>query len=676
MAPERVYHTDDGGGCFDPTTLITMSDDTVKPICTVKSGEWVKSYDIESDKWIPGQVGDVYEVIVDTLVTLCFDDVELILTPGHPVYARDGEEQGWYAGDAYEANEENAALNIKGKLKIGMDLKQAQGWVSISDISIAGTAARVWNLRNVEPAHTLVADGVLVHNSGGCFLAGTPISMGDGSVKAIEDVVLGDIVKTLHEKSGEFENNEVRGVDAPVINKYIVISTETQEIKVAPDHPLFIRKASGRTGWACEDTYLGHRLHPYLDSLLRIEKGDFLYTVDSEWACILNIESVNEEVQAFNLRSVARTHNFFAGGALVHNRDGCLIAGTPVWMADGTEKAIEDVVVGDVVKSWNNVSGEVEDRAVRGVEAPVATGVHTVYWGESGELTLTGDHPVRLRRRNGVICWGAVVDDEAQDAHPYLPFITKMEIGDQVYNMKTMSWEKIRDITSTQGEVQTYNLCNVENNANFTAGSLLVHNTCGGCFLAGTLIKTPGDDVAIETLQAGDEVISYDLWAAKEVISEVGELQITTRTEFYDLIIVFTNLTSGVLQVTPEHPVFFGDAGVATWASMDPAATMLANPELGRVFELEVETPIRVRTEWANLKYIVHHPLVAPAVFYNLLNVGDVNTFFAGEVLVHNKRYLPAGDAYTPYANSLLAHNRGGGGSDTPPPPPVKCHPA
>jgi len=63
-------------------------------------------------------------------------------------------------------------------------------------------------------------------------------------------------------------------------------------------------------------------------------------------------------------------------------------------------------------------------------------------------------------------------------------------------------------------------------------------------------------------------------------------------------------------------------------------------------------------------------------VFYNLLNVGDVNTFFAGEVLVHNKRYLPAGDAYTPYANSLLAHNRGGGGSDTPPPPPVKCHPA
>ena len=50
--------------------------------------------------------------------------------------------------------------------------------------------------------------------------------------------------------------------------------------------------------------------------------------------------------------------------------------------------------------------------------------------------------------------------------------------------------------------------------------------------------------------------------------------------------------------------------------------------------------------------------------------------FFAEEVLVHNKRYLPSGDAYTHYANSLLAHNRGGGGSDTPPPPPVECHPA
>jgi len=662
MAPERVYHTDVGGGCFDPTTLITMSDDTVKPICTVQAGEWVKSYDTESDTWIPGQVGGVYEVIVDTLVTLCFDGVKLILTPGHPVYARDGEEQGWYAGDSYEANEENAALNIKGKLKIGMDLKQPQGWVSISDISFEGTAARVWNLRNVEPAHTFVADGVLVHNSGGCFLAGTPISMADGSVKAIEDVVLGDTVKTLHEKSGEFENNEVRGVDAPVIKKYIIISTEIQEIKVAPDHPIFIRKASGRTGWACEDTYTGHRLHPYLDSLLRIEKGDFLYTVDSEWACILNIECVHGEVQAFNLWSVARTHNFFAGGALVHNRAGCLIAGTPVWMADGTEKAIEDVVAGDVVKSWNNVSGEVEDRAVRGVEAPVATGVHTVHWGESGELTLTGDHPVRLRRRNGVICWGAVVEDEAQDAHPYLPFITKMEIGDQVYNMKTMSWEKIRDITSTQGEVQTYNLCNVENNANFTAGSLLVHNTCGGCFLADTTIKTPTGDVAIETLQAGDEVISYDLWAAREVTSKVGELQTTTSTEYYELIIVFTNGTSGVLQLTPDHPVFSGDTGVATWASMDPEATMSANPELGRVFLLEEETPIRVRDEWANLKYIVHRTVASAVPVYNLLSVGTAHTFFAEEVLVHNKRYLPTSA-------------RAGGGPDSPPPPPADCHP-
>jgi hypothetical protein len=144
-------------------------------------------------------------------------------------------------------------------------------------------------------------------------------------------------------------------------------------------------------------------------------------------------------------------------------------------MADGTEKAIEDVVVGDVVKSWNNISGKVEDRAVRGVEAPVVTGIHTVHWGDGGELKVTGDRPVMLRRPNGMLCWGAVVDDEAQDSRPYLPFIAKMEIGDQVYNLKTMSWEKIKNITSTKGEVQTYNLWNVENNANYTVGSILVH---------------------------------------------------------------------------------------------------------------------------------------------------------------------------------------------------------
>jgi hypothetical protein len=93
--------------------------------------------------------------------------------------------------------------------------------------------------------------------------------------------------------------------------------------------------------------------------------------------------------------------------------------------------------------------------------------------------------------------------------------------------------------------------------------------------------------------------------------------------------------------LTPEHPVFFGDPGVATWASMDPDATMLANPELGRVFELKEETPIRVWDAWANLKYIVPHLSVDPTPVYNLLNVGTAHTFFADEVLVHNKRYLP-----------------------------------
>ena len=45
---------------------------------------------------------------------------------------------------------------------------------------------------------TFLADDFVTHNT--CLLAGTKISMADGSYKPIEDVKVGDLVKSFDEK--------------------------------------------------------------------------------------------------------------------------------------------------------------------------------------------------------------------------------------------------------------------------------------------------------------------------------------------------------------------------------------------------------------------------------------------------------------------------------------------
>ena len=55
---------------------------------------------------------------------------------------------------------------------------------------------------------------------------------------------------------------------------------------------------------------------------------------------------------------------YVAKAAAKFKRDGCFVAGTPVWMGDGTTQPIEQVKVGDTVLSKNEKTGEVAAKKV------------------------------------------------------------------------------------------------------------------------------------------------------------------------------------------------------------------------------------------------------------------------------------------------------------------------
>jgi tape measure domain-containing protein len=68
---------------------------------------------------------------------------------------------------------------------------------------------------------------------------------------------------------------------------------------------------------------------------------------------------------------------------------GCFIAGTPVWMADGSSRGIETITVGDLVKTWTIVGAVTTTVVETLVHTDIATWVVRV----AGEdITTTADH--------------------------------------------------------------------------------------------------------------------------------------------------------------------------------------------------------------------------------------------------------------------------------------------
>jgi len=75
-----------------------------------------------------------------------------------------------------------------------------------------------------------------------CFLAGTKIEMADGSQKNIEDIQIGDIVKSYDEKTHIFTKDRVVQIfhdppDKMISNYYLVLNND---LGITPDHPLYI----------------------------------------------------------------------------------------------------------------------------------------------------------------------------------------------------------------------------------------------------------------------------------------------------------------------------------------------------------------------------------------------------------------------------------------------------
>ena len=324
---------------------------------------------------------------------------------------------------------------------------------------------------DVEDTDTYIINGSTAFNSivsynSPCFIAGTKIQMENGTTKNIEDVVIGDSILSFDFKSNEAKVSKVLNVFSKKIDKIVVYEFDNGgTLKSTTDHPIFV---NGK-GWSSYDNLLSNTLYTIGEPVQKIEIGDSVKLMNKN-VILDKITVVNEETKVYNLSEVEINHNYFANDVLVHNR-ACFISGTKVLMANGIEKNIEEINVGDLVLSYNEITNVVEEREVTEVNSPIHDDLVKYILSDDTEIISTFDHPFYV---NGLklASYKPKWTNERYD----IPLeVTQINIGDKLTKPNREILEIISITELERINTQTH-IISVADNQNFYANGVLVHN--------------------------------------------------------------------------------------------------------------------------------------------------------------------------------------------------------
>lgn len=310
---------------------------------------------------------------------------------------------------------------------------------------------------DVEDTDTYIISGSTAFNSivshnAPCFVAGTKITLGDGSLVNIEDVKIGDSVLSYNFRSALSEPQPVEGIGAKKVQKTVTYSFEDgTALEATLDHPLFCAKH----GWVSSNPDYTSAVYNLSTKLASV--GCEITRQDKSSVKVVDITINDKETVVYNLKTVAVNHNFYANEYLVHNRGGCFIAGTQITMFDGTTKNVEDVKVDEAVISFNTDKWEVENGFVTEVTERVVDTIVKIKFSDGTTLTTTPEHPIFVLHRG----W---------------PNARDLNNNDICIKGATLEEVSVVDVEIVNESTTVYNLLNVNDAHNFYANGVLVHN--------------------------------------------------------------------------------------------------------------------------------------------------------------------------------------------------------
>ena len=132
------------------------------------------------------------------------------------------------------------------------------------------------------------------HSRGGCLLSGTQITMANGTLKNIEDVVVGDVLLSIHGSTSR--------VEKLMPNRYHEYYTLNGRLKITYEHPVMIIENKTER----------------LVNVKHLKLGDRMLKADETTEELVSISRTEQEVPTYNFK-VDGSRLYVAEGIVVHN---------------------------------------------------------------------------------------------------------------------------------------------------------------------------------------------------------------------------------------------------------------------------------------------------------------------------------------------------------------------
>lgn len=212
---------------------------------------------------------------------------------------------------------------------------------------------------------------------------------------------------------------------------------------------------------------------------------------------------------------------------------GCVPAGTLITMNDGTRKKVEDIVIGDLVRTHRGRARRVTELHRR----PYRGDIYTVHAEAHEPVTFTAEHPLHVVKRNTV----RVKTDKANfrwkpDATLEPDWVHASCLNEQDFLLEPIDLDDsivtpIRKITKLYAELDVYNF-EVEEDNSYVAGGLAVHN----CRVRWDVCTICGHRAPTRA-----QYCEHSMLHLREILPETGELcaVLNPSPVFFDISMVF-----------------------------------------------------------------------------------------------------------------------------------------
>jgi hypothetical protein len=152
-------------------------------------------------------------------------------------------------------------------------------------------------------------DGIDVH----CFAAGTKILMSDNSVKNIELIQEGDMVKSYCFEDNKLIDSRVTKLVSAMHSSLLKLKLADNEIITTAAHPFWI----DRNVWAAINAEKANKYYFQETEVVNLKVGDKIFIPEKNiFSEIIEIENINERQITYTIE-LSENDNFIANGMLV-----------------------------------------------------------------------------------------------------------------------------------------------------------------------------------------------------------------------------------------------------------------------------------------------------------------------------------------------------------------------